>query len=71
VPFSSALHHADLITNTLVLASRKPSFWVRQIPTLAVHPIQMYLWRKIGRQCAERLSDRRRPSWKKQRSEVI
>lgn len=40
---------------------------VRQTPTPAVHPIQMFLWRKTGRQCAEKQSDRHRPSWKKQR----
>lgn len=40
---------------------------VRRTPTPAVHPIQMYLWKKTGKQCGERQSDRPRHSWKKQR----
>uniref|UniRef100_A0A8C9Q1W1 Uncharacterized protein n=1 Tax=Spermophilus dauricus TaxID=99837 RepID=A0A8C9Q1W1_SPEDA len=70
VPFSSALHHpAGFIIKELVLVSR--SFWVRQTPTPAVHPIQMCLWRRTGRQCAEKLNDRPRHSWKKQRDEMV
>lgn len=40
---------------------------VRRTPIPAVHLIQMYLWKKTGKQCGERQSDRPRHSWKKQR----
>uniref|UniRef100_A0A8C2MKM7 Calcium channel, voltage-dependent, beta 2 subunit n=1 Tax=Cricetulus griseus TaxID=10029 RepID=A0A8C2MKM7_CRIGR len=72
VPFSSALHHGfGLIIRELVEDSRRDSFWVRQTPTPAAHPIQMCLWKRTGRQYVEKLNGRPRHSWKKQREEVI
>uniref|UniRef100_A0A0A6YY52 Calcium channel, voltage-dependent, beta 2 subunit n=1 Tax=Mus musculus TaxID=10090 RepID=A0A0A6YY52_MOUSE len=69
--FSSALHRTvGLMIKELVEASRKDTFWVRQTPTPAAHPIQMCLWKRTGRQYVEKLSGRHRHSWKKQREEV-